>query len=308
MKGLALLHVLQDNSISSQYHPMIHKSSIQLLRFPFSWFLMPVFWFTISFVDNIDWINAVISFLILHLLVYPSSNGYNSYMDQDTSSIGGIKHPPLPDKELFFITIVMDAIALLLSLTISLNFTYLLLIYILCSRLYSYRRIRLKQYPIIGYLTVILNQGGVIFLMIYHSATHESIQSIPLLGFITACLLIGGFYPITQIYQHDSDKKDHVTTISMLLGKRGTFIFCGILYVIAFSLLFLYFREHQQLWLFIVLQTFFLPVAVYFLIWALEVWKDPQKADYEHTMKMNWIASTCTSMAFITLLLIQHFD
>lgn len=287
---------------------MVKRSSIQLLRFPFSWFLMPVFWFAISFVENIDWVNAVISFLILHVLVYPSSNGYNSYMDQDTSSIGGIKHPPLPDKELFFITIVMDAIALLLSLFISLYFSCLLLVYIICSRLYSYRRIRLKKYPIIGYLTVILNQGGVIFLMIYTSANHEGFQSIPVIGVITACLLIGGFYPITQIYQHDSDRKDQVTTISMLLGKRRTFIFCGILYIIAFGLLFLYFKQQQQLFLFIVLQIFFLPVAVYFLIWAMKVWKDPQKADYEHTMKMNWIASTCTSMAFITLLFIQYFD
>ncbi len=229
-------------------------------------------------------------------------------MDQDTSSIGGIKHPPLPDKELFLITIVLDAIALLLSLFISLYFAGLLLVYIVCSRLYSYRRIRLKKYPIIGYLIVILNQGGVVFLMIYHGATHQSIETIPLIGVITACLLIGGFYPITQIYQHDSDKNDQVKTISMLLGKRGTFIFCGILYIIAFGLLFLYFKELQQLFLFFVLQIFFLPVAVYFLTWAVKVWNDPQKADYEHTMKMNWIASTCTSMAFITLLLIQYFD
>lgn len=229
-------------------------------------------------------------------------------MDQDTSSIGGIKHPPLPDKELFFITIIMDTIALLLSLFISLYFSCLLLIYIICSRLYSYRRIRLKKYPIIGYLTVILNQGGVIFLMIYNGANYEAVQTIPFVGVITACLLIGGFYPITQIYQHDSDRNDHVITISMLLGKRGTFIFCGILYIITFGLLFLYFKEQQQLVLFIVLQIFFLPVAVYFLTWAVKVWNDPQKADYEHTMKMNWIASTCTSMAFITLLFIQYFD
>lgn len=306
MKGLALLHVFQDSS--NRYLAMIQKSSIQLLRFPFSWFLMPVFWFAIIFVENINWVNTAISFLILHLLVYPSSNGYNSYMDQDTSSIGGIKYPPLPDKELYFITIVMDAIALLLSLFISIYFSCLLLVYIICSRLYSYRRIRLKKYPIIGYLTVILNQGGIIFLMIYTSTNHEVVQSIPLIGVITACLLIGGFYPITQIYQHDSDRNDQVMTLSMLLGKRGTFIFCGILYIIAFGLLFIYFKKQQQLYLFFVLQIFFLPVAVYFFNWALKVWKDPQKADYEHTMRMNWIASTCTSIGFITLLLIKHFD
>lgn len=287
---------------------MIKKSSIQLLRIPFSYFLMPVFWFSLSFVENINWINALLGFLILHVFVYPSSNGYNSYMDQDTSSIGGIKNPPPADKELFFITIVLDIISLLLSLVISLYFAGLLLIYIVCSRLYSYRGIRLKKYPVLGYLTVILNQGGIIFFMIYNSAGNTGTQTFPFIGCVTACLLIGGFYPITQIYQHDADRDDNVLTISMLLGKQGTFIFCGILYLIAFSLLFIYFNQQQQLFLFGILQIFFLPVAVYFLIWALKVWSNPQKADYEHTMKMNGIASTCTSLAFITILLIKYFD
>lgn len=287
---------------------MIKKSTIQLLRFPFSWFLMPVYWFTISFVDDIHFFNALLGFIILHLLVYPSSNGYNSYMDQDSFSIGGIKNPPPPERQLFVVTIILDGIALALSLMISTYFTLLLLVYIICSRLYSYRGVRLKQYPVIGYLTVVINQGAVVFLMIYGSAGENNIQSFPYLGCITACLLIGGFYPITQIYQHDSDRADHVTTISMLLGKRGTFLFCGFMYMAAFALLFLFFNEQQQLWLFAVLQIFFLPVVVYFFIWALHVWRNPLKADFEHTMKMNWLASTCTSLAFITLILLQYFD
>ncbi|MBL0882549.1 MAG: UbiA prenyltransferase family protein [Chitinophagaceae bacterium] len=269
---------------------------------------MPVFWFSISFVEDINRTNALLIFIILHLLVYPSSNGYNSYMDQDTSSIGGIKNPPQPDKELFFITIVLDIIALLLSFIISAFFAGSLLIYIICSRLYSYRGIRLKKYPVLGYLTVMINQGGLVFFMIYHSAANDHNPAFPYIGCMTACLLIGGFYPITQIYQHDSDRNDHVTTISMILGKRGTFIFCGLLYVVAFSLLFISFKQQEQLLLFGILQIFFLPVAVYFFTWALKVWRDPEKADYDHTMKMNWIASTCTSFAFITIIMIKYFD
>lgn len=229
-------------------------------------------------------------------------------MDQDTSSIGGIKNPPPADKELFIITIILDIISLLLSLIISLSFAGLLLIYIVCSRLYSYRGVRLKKYPVLGYLTVILNQGGIVFFMIYNGVAYGIDSDFPFIGCITACLLIGGFYPITQIYQHDSDRNDHVTTMSMILGKRGTFIFCSLLYVLAFGLLFLFFNQEQQPYLFVVAQIFFLPVAVYFLIWASKVWRNPQKADYEHTMKMNWIASTCTSLAFITILLIKYFD
>src|SRR5690349_22199025 len=103
--------------------------------------------------------------------------------------------------------------------------------------MYSYRAIRLKRFPVMGYLVVILNQGALIFAMAYHAASQNLSVQIPLQGMIAAAFLIGGFYPITQIYQHTSDAKDGVKTISMMMGKKGTFIFCGIMYTIAFSIL-----------------------------------------------------------------------
>ncbi|WP_204268506.1 hypothetical protein, partial [Escherichia coli] len=74
-----------------------------------------------------------------------------------------------------------------------------------------------------------------------------------------------------QIYQHEQDKADGVTTISMLLGKRGTFIFCGLLYTIAFSCLGFYMQSIGAIKQFFILQIFFVPVIVYFLIWAIAV-------------------------------------
>ena len=92
------------------------RSTIQLLRFPFSFFLMPVFWFALSCVQDIDIGKALLIFFIVHILLYPSSNGYNSYMDRDTGSIGGIKNPLAPEKELFYVTVFMDLMAIVLSL------------------------------------------------------------------------------------------------------------------------------------------------------------------------------------------------
>lgn len=282
---------------------MFKKSTIQLLRFPFSWFLMPVFWFALSFSNDIDVQAALLVFFILHFLVYPSSNGYNSYMDKDTSSIGGIKNPLLPDKELFYVTIIMDILALLLAFLISTRFAGSVFLYILFSRLYSYRRVRLKKYPLIGYLTVVLNQGGLIFWMIYSAASSQINGVFLYNGIIIACLLIGGFYPITQVYQHESDHSDNVKTISMILGIKGTFIFCGCIYMLAFLVLFSFFKSQNELVLFGILQIFFLPVIVYFFNWTKKVWKNLENADFESTMKMNWIASSCTSLAFISLLI-----
>ena len=61
-------------------------------------------------------------FIILHLLVYPASNGYNSYMDRDTGSIGGFKNPFQPTRQLFYVTIAMDIVAIVLSFYITLDF------------------------------------------------------------------------------------------------------------------------------------------------------------------------------------------
>ena len=72
---------------------MIQRSTIQLLRFHFSFFLMPVYWFALSQVVRPNAGRALLIFLILHLLIYPSSNGFNSYMDRDEGSIGGLKSP-----------------------------------------------------------------------------------------------------------------------------------------------------------------------------------------------------------------------
>src|ERR1700741_1357431 len=97
---------------------MINVSTIKLLRIPFSFFLSPIYFFALAQVSRINWFNAVLIFLIIHFLIYPASNGYNSYMDRDTESIGGIEKPPPPSRQLYLLTIIMDITALVLSVFI----------------------------------------------------------------------------------------------------------------------------------------------------------------------------------------------
>lgn len=285
---------------------MVSSSTVQLLRIPFSYFLMPVYWFAVSFANEVSLARAVVVFVIIHLLVYPASNGYNSYMDRDESSIGGVEKPLPPTRQLFYTTIVLDVLALLLSFFVSGIFFAGIVLYIICSRLYSYRGTRLKKYPVIGYLTVILNQGAVIFFIVWHGVQPGAPVDIHWQPVVAAAFLIGGFYPITQIYQHEADAGDGVKTISMLLGIRGTFLFCAAMYLVAFSLLFVYLQQRDQLFLFAVLNAFFLPVVVYFFRWMTKAWNQPAQASFKNTMRMNWLASTCTSLAFITITLIHQ--
>jgi 1,4-dihydroxy-2-naphthoate octaprenyltransferase len=287
----------------------IERSTVQLLRLPFSIFLMPVFWFALSQVIPRDWGRALLVFLILHLMVYPASNGYNSYMDRDSSPIGGLEHPLQPTRQLFVVTLGMDVLALLLGLLISWYFAAGLLVYILASRAYSYRGIRLKKYPILGWLTVAGCQGALVFFLVYQgshppNAVSYSLKA-PVEAMIACSLLLGGFYPLTQIYQHEADRRDGVRTLSMVLGYRGSFVFAGLLYIIAFLLLAYYFLSTIQITGFCVLATCMLPVVVYFLIWAVKVWRDPGQANYANSIRMNVLGSICLNLGFILVLAVS---
>lgn len=286
----------------------LSASTIKLLRIPFSVFLSPLFFFALSQVTDINWYKAALIFVILHLLIYPASNGYNSYMDRDTESIGGLERPPLPSRQLFFITIVLDIAAIGLSFLISPLFAAVVSIYIGASKAYSYRGIRLKKYPVIGYLTVIIFQGALTFALVYSGSNADTNIWMPWQGMVISALLIGGFYPLTQIYQHKQDLADGVTTISYKLGYGGTFIFCAIVYMAAWVFMaqfFIYSNEINKLW---VVSFFFVPVIVYFINWFLQVRKDYAVANFKNTMRMNWLAAACTNTAFIILLIWRCFE
>lgn len=287
---------------------MITASSIKLLRIPFSFFLAPLFFFTLSMVPNINWSKAALVFFILNFLIYPASNGYNSYMDRDTESIGGIKNPPLPSQQLFYLTILLDSSGILLSLLISPFFAALLLLYVLASKAYSYRGIRLKKFAIIGYLTVIIFQGALTFCMVYYGTSVTGAVLLPWQGILICALLIGGFYPLTQIYQHKQDAIDGVTTISYKLGYAGTFVFCALVYLTAWLLMAQFFLQQRSIDRLLLVTAFFIPVIVYFSWWFVQVKKDTAAASFKNTMRMNWIAATCTNTAFIILLIWNHFE
>ncbi len=287
---------------------MLLRSTLQLLRFHFSFFLLPVYLFALSQVLVPDPWKALLIFTILHLLVYPASNGYNSYMDRDESPIGGLKNPLLPTRQLFWVTVGMDGAAILLSLFIDIYFASGLFLYILASRAYSYRGIRLKKHAIVGYVTVIIFQGGVTFWLVYHGSSSVPEMHVPISGMVASSLLIGGFYPLTQIYQHDADRKDGVQTISSLLGYRGTFIFTAIIYSIAMMALAYHFFSQLESLQFFVLATCMSPILVYFFFWAYKVWKDKTAANFDNTMRMNLLASCFTNFSFMILLIWHKFE
>ncbi|NEU08874.1 UbiA family prenyltransferase [Flavihumibacter sp. R14] len=276
------------------------QSALVHMRFPFSFLLMPVFLFALSQVPQVILPDTVLTFIIWHLLVYPASNGYNSYFDKDEGSIALVENPPPVDTSLYYFSLLLDGIAVILALFVSIELVAAVLLYGLFSKLYSHSSTRLKKYPVTSFLIVFIFQGACIYWSSYSAISGLSIlhgwnQNFLIAGLICSCL-IGATYPLTQVYQHEEDRKRGDTTLSMLLGVKGSFLFTAILFAIAMALLFIYWRNLEQLYNFWIFLPFALPVVGVFLDWYRRVSKDQRQANFRNMSRM-----TITSGAMMLL-------
>lgn len=285
-----------------------YSSALTLMRVPFSVYLMPVYWFALSVADGYTWWRAASVFLILHVLVYPASNGYNSYHDRDEGSIGGLRQPPKVTQELYHLVLFFDALALLLSFLLSPLFALEVALYLLVSKAYSNRDIRLKKYPVISTLVVTVFQGAFTFLMVQVGVDLDLQQILqpPNSWFaLVSTLFLCGSYPLTQIYQHQEDAERGDKTLSLLLGIRGTFVFAGIALGLGAALLIGLYLRLGQVYNVLVFLLCTAPITYYFLSWVRRSWQNPGEVNFENTMRMNKVSSLCISLAFFLILLLR---
>jgi 1,4-dihydroxy-2-naphthoate octaprenyltransferase len=287
---------------------MFTSSSWLHLRIPFSYFLLPVFLFSLAVSPNISAGPILWTFIIIHFFLYPASNGFNSYFDKDEKSIGGLKHPPPVNKGLYYLSLLFDAIAIILgAITINIPFAIMLFIYGLVSKAYSHPQIRLKKLPITGWVVAGLFQGLFTFMMCYIGINKYSIENVFSLSVLIpgtlSTIMLWANYPMTQIYQHEEDAERGDMTLSRRLGVLGTFYFVGATFtvvMIGFVLYFYFFFSGKYAWMFLLV---LFPIAAYFVFWFVRVYQDKSKADYSHTMWLNFISATCLNAFFLYLFL-----
>jgi 1,4-dihydroxy-2-naphthoate octaprenyltransferase len=287
---------------------MLSRSSWLHLRFPFSYFLLPVFFFSLCASPNFNGPRIGWVFLILHFLLYPASNGYNSYFDKDEKSIGGLKNPPPVRAGLYYLALLLDLVAITLGyLKINLTFAVMLLVYGLVSKAYSHPSVRIKKYAISGWIITGLFQGVFTFVMCYVGLNDYGIANILrpgvlIPGMLTTVMLWAN-YPMTQVYQHEEDAKRGDKTFSLMLGIKGTFYFAAAFFgltTIGFVLYLQHYFETRYTVTFLIVLA---PVLIYFLYWFNKVRTDERRADYQHAMWLNFISATCMNGFFLYLFL-----
>ena len=279
------------------------QSTLLHLRIPFSFFLLPVYLFALSISPSYQFLDALLVFFILHFLLYPASNGYNSYFDRDKGSIGGLEHPPPVSQQLYYVSLGLDVAAIALGSLISDLFAGMLLVYGLVSKAYSHPAVRLKKHPIIGWLVAGFFQGFFTVLMVYVGINRAGVaelgQPVVWVGALLTSTMLWGSYPMTQIYQHEEDLKRGDTTLSYQLGVRGTFYFTTVMFLLTIAGFWLYYRTWFVWWEGGLFVLFLLPVLLYFIRWYQQVRTDDRYANFQGTMRLNSLSGICLNAFFL---------
>ncbi|MCS6820627.1 MAG: UbiA family prenyltransferase [Microscillaceae bacterium] len=285
----------------------LSKATLLHLRIPFSFFLMPIFCFALSLTHyKVATWKIGLCFFIWHLLVYPASNGFNSFYDKDKQSIGGLEKPPPTEPQLLYVSLLLDLFALILAFLLTWQFALAVLIYGLVSKAYSHTAIRLKKFPYLSWLAVGFFQGAWVIFFSYQALTNTPIlllfynPKIMYACLLSACFLLAS-YPMTQVYQHEEDAQRGDLTISRVLGIKGTFVLTAFLFLgvgIGFCVYFLAFFQQWHIFLF---QLAMLPVILFFFQWAYRVWQDEAQANFRNTMRLNLYSAIAMNIFFLIL-------
>jgi 1,4-dihydroxy-2-naphthoate octaprenyltransferase len=169
----------------------------------------------------IDWPEYLMQFTNVHLLLFGGATAYNSWHDKDTGPIGGLRHPPemqpwmLPAS---WILQIAGAIFAWLSGTL---FFGLYLFSVLFFWLYSAPGPRWKGHPIRSLFAIGLSTGTGSFLMGYAAAGADFISMHVFAASVGVALVMLSLYPVSQIYQMESDRIRGDITFAIRYGLPG---------------------------------------------------------------------------------------
>ena len=217
------------------------------LRLHFQLFLAPIFLWGVVLAGGEPDPRLAVAFISFHIFLYGGATAFNSYYDRDEGPVGGLAHPPPVAPELLPFSIILQAIGAVLALLVTgWFFLCYLLIFVLFTA-YSHPAVRLKRSPWIGLMVVAVGQGvlaGFAGALVQEPSPFRLSLMVGA-GIVAAAIWTSGFYPITQVYQIEEDRKRGDTTFAVLVGPAATFIWAqrvmtlgGVLLIPIFLLVF----------------------------------------------------------------------
>jgi 4-hydroxybenzoate polyprenyltransferase len=171
-------------------------------------------------------------FFIFHVLFYGGATALNSYYDQDEGPVGGLWEPPRVTHDLLVFSVALQVVGLVLLFFVSLPLFGLALVMGVVGNAYSHPAVRLKAYPWSSLLAVSIFQGmgGAAAGWLYATQDLQTLLTLKaIMGLLAAALIITGFYPLTQVYQREEDRKQGVISFAVYAGEK-----CFLLAIVCF--------------------------------------------------------------------------
>jgi len=146
----------------------------------------------------------------------------NSAFDRDTGDVGYMKNPPLPPKGLAAAALALMLASAGVAFVLSSSFGVALAICVAMSVLYSAPPARLKAVPGADLAVNAIGYGALTPAAGYLLAGGAFDAR---LAWVAAgwALLFAGFYPVTQIYQIETDRAAGAAGFSVLLGRKRSY-------------------------------------------------------------------------------------
>jgi 4-hydroxybenzoate polyprenyltransferase len=166
------------------------------------------------------WVLAALSWAVM------GSGGtlaLNSAFDQDEGDIAFLHNPPKPPRLLSIFALGVMAVGLVIALFIGVRFVVAYLICFVMSVLYSVPPFRMKSRPGADMLISATGYGA---MTIYSGWAALGLPLIPPIKNVVAgffCLL-AAWYPLTQFYQVEEDRRRGDRTLTLSIGKRNGLI------------------------------------------------------------------------------------
>jgi 1,4-dihydroxy-2-naphthoate octaprenyltransferase len=170
----------------------------------------------------------VLGFLAFHLFGYAGGTAFNSFYDRDEGPIGGLENPPPVPRGLLPFSLTWQTIGFVMALSVNLPLAIIYAMMFALSVAYSHPRTRFKGKPLAALATVAVGQGILGYLGGWACARADILSALAfdgLLGALAATLITVGFYPLTEIYQIEEDRRRGDRTLALWLGPAGSFRF-----------------------------------------------------------------------------------
>ena len=259
--------------------------------------------------------DVVLTFVVMHLFVLPSSAAYNSYYDRDEAPTGGLAKPPPVNESLYWAVNILDVLALTVGFFVTPVFALVMIPGLIASRLYSNNKTRVKQRPVAGFLWVMGFQGMYTYIVVYLAGGGFQLHELSMVPWnelwlpgAFSSLLVAGSYPLSQVYQFKEDAERGDTTFSMVLGYSGTFIWAFLSFTVGvgFLIAFFYLQLGNFTQMFIV-TTMFGPCVMFVGWWFLQVRKDTGNANHINAMRFGTLAGIMGNSCFLIIGYMNNF-